>query len=141
MRQLTQEGLPRQGRGLYKLKACVLWYVDYWRSRAEGRSDPERQQTSSLKNKVLAAKLAKETGEYIPRAEVMQVWTAAFLRLGKHFDGLATSVGRELSWSTDTIRTVRARLDEGRENFARDSAEYIDPVEVKKDAKPSKKKS
>ncbi len=130
--------MPRVGRGLYPMAGCVQWYIRYWQLRAQGRSDPTRQEGQDLKNQVLKAKLQKEVGEFIQRKEVLQVWTATFIRLGKSLESLAASLGRELSLPTDTIRAIRERTDEFRENFARDSAEYIDVVELKKAAPKAK---
>lgn len=136
MRQLTIEGLPRVGRGLYPMRGCVQWYVAYWESRAKGRmGDTTKLEGQELKNALTKAKLQEATGHLIPRKEVMDVWTSAYLRLGKWFDGLAASLGREMNWNTDTIKVVRARFDEAREDFATDSAEYIDVVKVDGTAK------
>lgn len=119
--------MPRIGRGLYPLKGCVQWYVNYWKDRANGReASTGKLKRQDLENKILEARMLEATGHLIPRAEVVQVWEAAYLRLGKMFDGLPASLSRELHLSTDTARILRARLDEARANFARDSAEYID---------------
>lgn len=130
--QLVAEGMPRKGRGLYPMAGCVQWYIRYWQTRAQGRADPRRMASLDLKDDLIRAKLQKETGDFIGRKEVVQVWTATFLRLGKALDGLGPSLGREFSLSTDVIRGLRERTDEFRENFARDSAEYIEAPEVKK---------
>ena len=138
LRQLVPEGMPRLGRGTYPLKGCVQWYVRYWKDKAENRggTDPERREGQTLKNQIARAKLEEATGHLIPRKDVMQVWTSAYLRLGKWLDGLASSLAREAGLNTDTARILRSRLDEAREDFARDSQEYIEPPEGgKADAK------
>lgn len=117
--------MPRLGRGLYPLKGCVQWYVNYWKERATGRADPSRQATSDLRNQYLQARLAKETGDFIPRKDVMNVWSSAYVRLSKFLDGIAPALGRELGWSTDVVRQVRQHIDHGREDFVRDAAEYL----------------
>lgn len=129
--------MPRVGRGLYPLKACVQWNLAYWKDRAMGReADTGKKKRQDLDNQILEAKLQEATGHLISRAEVVQVWSAAFLHLGKALDALPSALGRELNWPTDTTRIVRARIDDARENFVRDSAEFID---VTDDASPKKR--
>jgi len=128
--------MPKRGRGLYPLKACVQWYVKYWRDRALSREGGEgKKRQVDLDNALKEAKLQEATGHLINRAEVVQTWSGAFLRLGKMLDGIPSSLGRELNWPPDTLRIVRARIDDARENFVRDSAEFID---VTDDASPKK---
>lgn len=132
VRQLTNDfDMPKVGEGLYPMRGCVLWYVEFWESRAKARmGDTTKTEGQHLKNQLTKAKLEEATGHLIPRKEVVDVWTSTFLRLGKWFDGLAASLGREMNWPADTIKVVRARLDEAREDFATDSAEYLDVVRV-----------
>lgn len=146
LQQLVVEGMPRQGYGLYPLAACVQWYLGYWQKRATGRvdkaNDPRRVKREDIETAMLEAKYQEQTGHLISRVAVVQVVSAGFLRLGKAMDGLATALGRELNWSSDTVRIVRARHDEMRRNFVRDSREYIDVVEdppKAANAKPKKR--
>ena len=37
VQQLSNEGMPKSGRGKYPLIACIHWYVKFWQDRAEGR--------------------------------------------------------------------------------------------------------
>lgn len=142
VRQLVDEGLPRIGRGLYPLKGCVHWYLNYWKSRALGREgDADKKLKTSLETQLLQSKVQEATGHLINRQEVVMIVSAAFLRLGKMMNALPTSLGREMSWAPDTIRIVRKRLDEARENYVRDSAEFIDVVEDPPDAVRSKKRA
>lgn len=136
---MADEGMPKRGRGLYPLKACVQWYVAYWKDRALGReADTGKKRRQDLDTQILEAKLQEATGHLINRVEVVQVWSGAFMRLGKMLDGLPSSLGRELNWSTDTTRIVRARIDQARDNFVRDSGEFI---EVTDDAGKSPKRA
>lgn len=128
------------GRGLYPMKACVHWYIDYWKGRALGREgDAGKKLKTDLETQLLQSKVQEATGHLINRQEVVMVVSSAFLRLGKMFNGLPNSIGRELSWSPDTIRIVRARLDEARKNFVRDSAEFIEVVEEPTPKKAAKR--
>lgn len=137
--QLVTEGMPRIGRGLYPLAGCVQWYVNYWKLKAEGRANPTRQEGDLLRNQVLAAKLAKETGDFVPRKEVVNIWTATFLRIGKSLDGLGASLNREFGLPADVQAGMRERIDEYRANFVRDSAEFIDAAQVEAAAPPPAK--
>lgn len=128
MRQLVAEGMPRLGRGLYPLAGCVQWYVAYWETRAKGRLGSEdKDEGQKLKNLLARAKLEEATGHLIPRKEVYDAQAAAYLRLGNWFDTLAATLGREFQWSGDVVKLVRARLDEARDDYARDVAEYLPP--------------
>lgn len=122
--------MPRVGRGLYPLAGCVQWYINYWKLKAEGRANPTRQEGDLLRNRVLEAKLAKETGDYVPRKEVVNVWTATLLRIGKALDGLGASLNREFGLPANVQAGMRERIDEFRANFVRDSAEFINPAQV-----------
>ncbi|MBM6414845.1 hypothetical protein, partial [Lacticaseibacillus paracasei] len=64
-------------------------------------------------------------------------------RLGKWLDSNPPKMQRELSLSPDMARAVRAFLDDGRRNFVRDCAEFIDVVEPPKadDVPATKKRS
>jgi hypothetical protein len=129
----VNEGLPRHGRGLYPLAGCVQWYVAYWETRAKGRLGSEaKDEGQVLKNQLARTKLEEATGHLIPRKEVFDAQAAAYLRLGNWFDTLAASLAREFHWSGDVVKIVRARLDEAREDYARDVAEYL-PPEAKAD--------
>lgn len=127
LQQLVEdEHMPRIGRGIYEIVPCVHWYIAYVEARTQGRlGDEGKREGQHIKNKLMLTKLQEASGDLIPRKVVMDVWTSAFLRLGKWFDGLAASLGREFGWSAETIKAVRLRLDEAREDYAKDSAEYI----------------
>lgn len=142
MRQLVDEGMPRFGHGLYPLKACVQWYIKFWEDRALSREgDLEKNKSRALQNALLEAKVAESTGHLISRVEIVMAVSSAFQRLGKAMDNVGTALARELNWNTDTVRIVRARHDDMRKNFVRDCGEFIDVVEEKAPARPTKKRA
>lgn len=130
IRVLVAEGMPKARRAEYPLKACVQWYLNFWRDRAQGRVGNEaRNRKSEMEAKLLEVKVAKASGNFIDRAEVLMVWGSTFARIGKMLDSLPAALAREFGWSHETVKAVRARLDDARRNFVRDSAEYLDVVE------------
>ena len=125
--------MPKLGRGLYPLMGCVQWYIRYWENKALGREgNVARTEKQTLENEILRAKVREATGHLIDRAEVVMVVSSAFMRLGKYLDSLPSIIQRECPISTDSVRVIRVLLDEGRRNFVRDSAEFIEVVEEKR---------
>lgn len=60
LRQLCVEGMPRSSRGEYPLKACVQWYVSYWRKRSVNRMDELKREHIFLKNELLKLEIEKQ---------------------------------------------------------------------------------
>ena len=88
------------------------------------------QRKNEASAKLLEMQLERQLGEMVPRAEVLAVAGAAFQRLGKALETLPSQVGREFNWSPQHIAEVRARIDEFRNNFARDLQEYVEVVDT-----------
>lgn len=128
--QLVKDGLPKSGRGLFPVRACVQWYVGYWRDRALGRKgDEHRTRKAAAEAKLLEAKVMQHTGDLVERAEVSAVWTAATARLAKSFETLPNNLAREFGWPPETVRSMRLALDDFRRSFVRDSAEFVDVID------------
>lgn len=126
LRQMVGEGLPRVARGLYPLAACVQWYVNFWKSRAlERAGSTVKIRGDELRNTILEAKAAEATGHLVAKADVVLALDAAFLRLGKSFETLPSALARECNLPPEATRKLRARLDDYRKNFARDTGEYL----------------
>lgn len=119
--------MPKLARGQYPLKACIHWYVAYWRDRALGRSeDDSKRRKSAAEAQLWEAKARQSTGDLIERAEIVAAWTTIAMRLGKAFETLPNNLGREFNWSPEVVRSVRASLDDFRRTFVRDSAEFLE---------------
>ena len=130
LRQLVDEGMPKNGRGEFPLVACVQWYVAYWRDRALGRvNDANRTRKTAAEAMLLEAKVRQHTGDLIERAEVLAVWTGAVTRLGKAFETLPNNMAREFNWPPEMVRAMRQSLDDFRRAFVRDSAEFVDVLD------------
>ena len=129
VRQLCDEGMPRAARGLYPLVRCVRWYNAYWKTHPAKRINDQKYLKLKLQNALLAHKVKTITEKVIDRQECVTVWSASFRRLGAMIDRLPSSLGRELHWTPETVKIVRARLDEARETFIRDSAEFADETD------------
>ena len=127
--------MPKNGRGRFPLKACVQWYVAYWRERAVGRKDDgNRNRKFAAEALLLEAKVKRETGDLLERAEAVAAWTASVMRLGKAFETLPNNLAREFNWPPETVRAVRQSLDDFRRTFVRDSAEFLDVVDEEREA-------
>lgn len=136
LRQLAADGMPKEGRDLYPLSGCVQWYVQFWKSRAikAGGTNGSRDRVENARATMMEAKAAQATGHLISKVEVAQAAEGAFMQLGKAFETLPSTLGRECNLPPDAIRKLRAHLDQFRRNFARDLGEYMDgasaPAEV-----------
>lgn len=135
--------MPRHGRGLYPLKACVQWYLAYCVENATGRKGNADENTEErrYKNQILRVKAEAATGDMISRAEVVMVWSSALARYGKAIGDMPRKWGRDLNLSSDLVKTMVADLNALRESLVRDSAEYVEVVEEKPDVKRAKKRS
>lgn len=128
--------MPKLGRGVFPLIACVRWYVKFWRDRAQSRTgDTVGEGKKDVELKILRAKYEETTGDLIRRSEVVMQVSSGFVRLGKMLDSIPPSLGREFNLGTDIVRLMSARIDEAREGYVRDVREYIDVVEVEKQQK------
>jgi hypothetical protein len=127
--------MPRVGVNLYPLAACVQWTIDYWKKRAEGRDAGGQSLTNREKAarvSVAEAKAMQMLGTSVSKVEVAQAAEAAYLQMGKFLESLPSSLARDCNLNNETVRKMRARLDDARNNFARDLEPHLPAEKVKR---------
>lgn len=123
--------MPKLARGLYPFRACVLWYVDYWRDRALSRQGNEtKEKKQSIEAQILEGRLLEQRGHLIARAEVVMVVASAYRRLGRSLETLPGQLAKEFNWPADVQRALRDRLDDFRRTFVADNAEFVDVTDA-----------
>jgi hypothetical protein len=134
--------MPKAGPGQYPLVGAVRWYIEYWKARAMARTgDGDKQKKTSIETKILEAKYLEATKHLIPRADVVLTLGTAYGRLGKMFEQLPPSLGREFNLPPEITDRIRETLDDARRGFVKDCVEFRDvfdaaPAPVPVPAKP-----
>lgn len=129
-RLATDHKMPKVGYGQYPVGACILWYIKFWQDKALGRESNNAKRSKEESEALIArAKYEELTGHLVSRVEVVQAFSAAFIRLGKTLDGLPRLVANRLNLSSEAQRLMRAEIDEARRKFVKDTQEYIDVVD------------
>lgn len=116
--QLVSEGMPKNGRGQYDLKACVHWYLDFWKQRATGENDEKKAKQINLidaqRDKiVLETEKLRET--LLPVEEVAHTLNAVAVIVSTQLDGLGARMANTLSGIDDPAEIQRTLFDECRE--------------------------
>lgn len=122
--------MPKQGRGLYPLQSCVLWYIKFWEDKALGReaNDAKKIKEDSAAT-IMRLKAEEAEGLVINRAEIVAALSNAFAAHGQWLDQLPTLFARKAGVGINAQRILRQMLDEGRAALVRNVSEYQDPVE------------
>lgn len=129
-RLATDHGMPKVGYGQYPVGRCIHWYIKFWQDKALGReANNARRSKEETEALIARAKYEELTGHLISRVDVVQAFSAAYIRLGKMLDGLPGVIARRLTLSTEAQRMMRAEIDDARRNFVKDTREYIDVVD------------
>jgi hypothetical protein len=120
VRQLTQEGMPRVGRGRYPLIGCVQWYLAYWKTRAltNEKGHKLKNMKFDLQIQLLKIKVQEKTNELNDRIFV-ETRRDVLRALRRRNDDLPFVMGKKFNWSRELILAVRDCLDEARNDLER----------------------
>jgi len=115
IRQLSKQGMPKAGRNLYPMIACVQWYINFWKTKAstnDAVTERHKRRLSKAKADIAEIEAKSKKGDMVPAAEVEKDG----FNLGRQIRDAMTSIpdriSDQLAVETESIKVHEKLLNE-----------------------------